>query len=358
MKVSIVIPTYNSERTLRHCLSSIESQDYSKEDVEILVVDGGSQDKTVDIARHYTPHILSNDLKTGEAGKAVGCHHARHEIIGFVDSDNILPDDQWLKRIVTPFQDTSIVAAEPLFYTYRASDHWITRYCALMGMNDPLCYFLGNYDRWCLMSQQWTGIPVMACDQGEYLKISFISALTPTIGANGFFIRKSAVESLGIGDYFADVDIIPQLIEKHGMSNVHVAKVKIGIVHIFCTSLREFIQKQRRRVCDYLYFSKIKNRKYHWERAPKWGIIQFVLSCILWVPLWIQAMKGFLRKKDLAWAFHPIACEITLMVYAYETLGAFLTQPTSFLAKKGVLRDERVHRLSSVTQKPRMKLNP
>ncbi|MBI4743983.1 MAG: glycosyltransferase [Actinobacteria bacterium] len=84
-------------------------------------------------------HIVPNNLKTGEAGKAVGVKAAKNEIIALIDSDNILPCDDWLKRMVEPFEDKEIIASEPIKYTYRKEDSFITRYCALMGMNDPLC---------------------------------------------------------------------------------------------------------------------------------------------------------------------------------------------------------------------------
>ena len=70
--VSIVIPTYNSEATLEECLESIKKQDYPAEKTEIIIADGGSTDKTLEIAGKYTQNIFNNPLKTGEAGKAVG----------------------------------------------------------------------------------------------------------------------------------------------------------------------------------------------------------------------------------------------------------------------------------------------
>ena len=45
--ISIVIPTLNSERTIEKCLSSIASQNYPKEKVETIIVDGGSSDSTI-----------------------------------------------------------------------------------------------------------------------------------------------------------------------------------------------------------------------------------------------------------------------------------------------------------------------
>mgnify|MGYP000215089893 CR=1 FL=1 len=111
--VSIVIPTYNSEATLEECQESIKNQDYSAEKTEIIIADGGSTDKTLEIAGKYTQNIFNNPLKTGEAGKAVGIKHAAGEIIALIDSDNILPSENWLKRMVEPFEDEEISGKRP-----------------------------------------------------------------------------------------------------------------------------------------------------------------------------------------------------------------------------------------------------
>ena len=94
--ISIVIPTYNSARTLPACLESIREQDYPKKKIEIIIADAGSSDGTVEIARQFTDKIYPNPLKTGEAGKAVGARHATGEIIALIDSDNNLPEREWL----------------------------------------------------------------------------------------------------------------------------------------------------------------------------------------------------------------------------------------------------------------------
>lgn len=86
--VSILIPTLNAGRVLEGCLQSIANQDYPKELVEIIIADGGSTDKTLEIARKYTNKIYPNPLKTGEAGKAEALKHASCDIIAFVDSVN------------------------------------------------------------------------------------------------------------------------------------------------------------------------------------------------------------------------------------------------------------------------------
>jgi glycosyltransferase involved in cell wall biosynthesis len=55
--VSIVIPTFNSERTLSKCLESIKNQTYSN--IEVIVVDKFSQDKTVEIASKFKVKVFT-----------------------------------------------------------------------------------------------------------------------------------------------------------------------------------------------------------------------------------------------------------------------------------------------------------
>jgi glycosyltransferase involved in cell wall biosynthesis len=59
--------------------------------MEVIIVDGGSTDSTLRIAKEMqNVKIATNKLRTGEAGKAVGARLANNEILALVDSDNIL----------------------------------------------------------------------------------------------------------------------------------------------------------------------------------------------------------------------------------------------------------------------------
>lgn len=343
LTVSIIIPTLNSERTLRDCLRSIAEQDYPQDSLEVIIADAGSTDSTLEIinSRNATDSInlkvVSNPLKTGEAGKAVGLKYAKNDILAFIDSDNILPEMDWLKKMIEPFNDPEIVASEPIEYTNRREDGYITRYCALLGMNDPLCLFLGNYDRYCTLTGQWTEMPHKEEDKGGYLKIEFDKMRLPTIGANGFLIRHFALlpvftsnlqphtSNISYPDYLFDIDIIYELLSKPNQTDgIYFAKVKTGIVHIFSGNIRTFARKQRRRVRDYLYYNKLGIRKYPWQSVSKIKLLKFILSCLIFAPLLIQSMKGYIKKPDSAWFFHPVACWITLLEYGFGRIGGFL----------------------------------
>jgi glycosyltransferase involved in cell wall biosynthesis len=316
-KISVVMPTLNSEKTLSLALESIQMQDYPSEKVEIIIADGGSRDRTLEIAKKYTDRVFHNPLKTGEAGKAVGVKQATGEIIALIDSDNILPEKDWFLRMVEPFSDTTIVGSEPLYYTYRKMDSPINRYCALIGMNDPFCIFTGNYDRFCMLTGKWTGLSVEETDAGNYKKIILHEKNIPTIGANGFLIRREYLNKCDFGDYLFDIDIIYELTSK---GYATYAKVKTGIVHLFSPHFSVFLRKQRRRIRDFAYYNKQDMRKYPWKSMKPSGLLKFILYTITVVPLFFQVFIGYSKKKDSAWLVHIPVCWGTLFIYGAGTI--------------------------------------
>lgn len=320
--VSIVIPTLNSERTLDECLQAIAAQNLPRACYEIVLADAGSTDGTLAIARaRGVDRIVDNPLKTGEAGKAAGIRAAAGDLIALVDSDNILPDAEWLARMTAPFGDPRIVASEPIAYTVRRGDPALTRYFALLGMNDPLCLFTRNYDRLSAVTGRWTGLPVDQVDKGDYFEVALTEATLPTIGANGFIFRRSLLDHVEWEPYFFDIDVMHQAV-RAGFR--HVAKVKTGVVHLYCSRLGAFAAKQRRRVRDYLFFAGERRRTYPWARQRRLGVAAFALATLLVLPVAGQALVGCCRRPDTAWLYHVPVCWITLWTYGAATLRKLL----------------------------------
>ncbi len=321
LKVSVVMPTLNSERTLRRSLESIARQKYEGE-VEIVIADGGSTDCTREIATEFGCIIVENPGRTGEAGKAMGYKAASGDIIALIDSDNILVSDYWLARMTAPFDDENIAGSEPIMFEYRKSDSALTKYCSLMGLGDPLCYFMKNYDHINMLSGTWTGLDIQTINRDDYLEVLLEKGKPiPTMGANGFLVRKELLDLLGVQEYLFDIDIIGKLIER---GFCHYAKVNIGIVHIYGTGLGVFARKQLRRVRDFNYYKNLGMRSYPWEKQTTFGVMRFILYTILTIPLVVQAAKGFRNQRDIAWFLHIPACWITLVIYVFGYLEAFI----------------------------------
>ncbi|MBU1126915.1 glycosyltransferase, partial [Patescibacteria group bacterium] len=265
--ISILLPTLNAAAVLEECLKSIAFQDYPKNKIEIIIADGGSTDKTLEIAEKHKAKIYKNPLKTGEAGKAVALRKAKGEIVALIDSDNILPDKDWFKRMVEPFSDLQILGSEPWEFTYRKEDSLISRYCSLLGANDPYCYFVGNYDRKSFLSGKWTGINLEEEDKKSFLKVKIKGKVLPTIGANGTMWRRDALKkAIGKNDYLFDTDIPYKLVKKRSF---YFAKVKTGIIHLYCKNTSDFIRKQKRRIRDFYYLEKRNEREETYQRQVK-----------------------------------------------------------------------------------------
>lgn len=314
--ISVVFAALNSGSVIESCLESIAFQDYPKGKVEVVIADGGSTDDTVKIAKKYGSRVIKNPLKTSESGKAAGVKVAKGEYIAFIDSDNILPDKNWFRQMVAPFTDRQIIGSEPIEYTYRKTDPILTRYFALLGMNDPICYFLGNYDRLSTLSGKWTNLTFPESDKGEYLKITIDHEPLPTIGANGTMIRRDLLLKYWKGNYLFDIDILVDVLRKKG--SFSFAKVKNGIVHTYVEDdPLKFFKKQLRRVNDMMYHRSQGTRSVDWQAGFFPKILLFQLECVLIIPIIWQTLIGMVRKPDPAWLFHPVAVYSTWLIYLY-----------------------------------------
>lgn len=87
--ISVIMPTYNSETTLETALKSIRMQTVADQ-IEILVIDGGSTDATREIARRYGATVLENPHRLPEPAKVIGMERAAGRYIIKQDSDEEL----------------------------------------------------------------------------------------------------------------------------------------------------------------------------------------------------------------------------------------------------------------------------
>lgn len=114
--MSVVIPSYNGHATILECLNSLLRADYPN--LEIVVVDNGSVDNTVElIARHFPMvKIVPASQNHGIAGgRNIGVLQSQGSLILFVDQDNTL-DPGAISRLVKVVENDDIGAAGPAIY--------------------------------------------------------------------------------------------------------------------------------------------------------------------------------------------------------------------------------------------------
>jgi rhamnosyltransferase len=129
--ISIVIPVRNEAQNLGRCLDGIRSQAIAEE-VEIVVVDSGSTDGSVEIARSWgarVHEIPPHEFNHG-GSRNLGASLSRGELLAFITGDAYPVDDRWLERLTRSLREEPDVAG-----VYGAQ-------LPHAGARPPECYFL------------------------------------------------------------------------------------------------------------------------------------------------------------------------------------------------------------------------
>jgi len=112
MFVSIIIPTLNEEQFIGECLESIKNQTYKN--YEVIIVDSGSKDKTLEIAKKYKAKIVFEPRLGFAIAKNTGARKSKGDILVFTDADSLY-EKEWIEKIVKRFDDKKVtVCGGPL----------------------------------------------------------------------------------------------------------------------------------------------------------------------------------------------------------------------------------------------------
>jgi glycosyltransferase involved in cell wall biosynthesis len=108
--VSVIIPVRNEEKFIAQCLQSVVDQDYPQDNMEVLVVDGGSEDRSREIisefsSRYLMIKLLDNPELNAPAGLNLGIREARGDIIVRVDGHCLLEPD-YVRQCVRCLRET------------------------------------------------------------------------------------------------------------------------------------------------------------------------------------------------------------------------------------------------------------
>lgn len=315
--ISIVIATFNSERTLGLCLEKVNEQNY-KGKIEIIIADGGSKDATLKIAKNNKAKIIKVNpgKQNAEYNKGIGLKHARNEIVLFLDHDNIMPHLNWLNNIVEPFmEDKEIVGVEPLRFHYDRSMTFLDRYFALFGGSDPVVYYLGKASHLSYADSKYN-LFGKSKDMGSYYKIIFSEKKIPALGGNGAALRRNLLlkSAKSDPDNFIHTDVVADLI-KAGHNKYGI--IKDTIIHLTNNKVLPFLLRRKYFIEKYQLEEAFKRRYYIYDpKKDRLKLFRYIiLSITVVVPL-KDSIKGFMKITDLAWFLHPFMCIAFVAIYS------------------------------------------
>lgn len=137
MKISIVTVTFNSGKTLRDTIQSVLSQSFTN--IEYIIIDGMSQDNTVDIIKEYEPYFNGRMIWVSERDNGLydamnkGICMSTGDVVGIINSDDLLIDSEVIGKVAKCFErDTNLDAVYADLYYVAPNDiskivrHWIS----------------------------------------------------------------------------------------------------------------------------------------------------------------------------------------------------------------------------------------
>jgi len=223
----VVIPTLNEEESIAKTLHYVRNQQ-TKASFEVLVVDGGSTDRTVAIAKKYV-----QVLEAPKKGKAYQLNFAASQtdskFLLFLDSDTHLPDN-YLERVIDAFQkDEELwVCGGGLIYTGRRSGIWHT-FVVLQAMID--------FTQFALWGCIWFLLKLVPKARFKILQINFFYNLSMFI----YYTLRQAFHFTEISG--SNICVRREIFEAVGGFR---QPPKLGVDMLFCNIIRSYIQKMKR----------------------------------------------------------------------------------------------------------------
>lgn len=323
--ITILTGTSNSNIPLfKKVLESVRTQNYPKNLLEHIVTDKDSTNGCAETAKKYGCKVIiikNEPEEKQQVSAAIGIKMAQGELILFLESDNILTSDDWLKKMVKPFvEEKKVICTFSQHNSYEKNMSVTTKCTALFGAPDPTLYYLKKTEK-IRMDQK-------AYDKGEIIKeatdyyvVKFTQYNLPTLGDNGhMFLKRAMVKVITRPDNYIHVDAFSKL---HNLGYDTFGVVKNSIIHVQNPNLIDLV-KRRVEIKKIYYDNKRGKRKYlvfnpGSKKDIKNLILYIIFSLTLVVPLF-ESIRGYLKIRDRAWFLHPVLCFLMVVAYGWSEI--------------------------------------
>jgi glycosyltransferase involved in cell wall biosynthesis len=114
--ISVIVPARNAAGPLDECLSALSRQTLPRDCFEIIVVDDGSSDGTLEVAQRWGVRIISQPKSGPAAARNFGVSQARGDLVLFTDAD-CAPAGDWIERLSQALIDPEVVGAKGAYRT-------------------------------------------------------------------------------------------------------------------------------------------------------------------------------------------------------------------------------------------------
>ena len=226
LDISVIVPARNAEAILEGCLQSIAAAQVR----EIIVIDGCSTDRTVEIAQRYATRVESDEGRGLPAARLLGARLASSETVALVDADVVLPEGS-LQRLIDEFRNDGYDALQAGLRSISAGDYWGEA--------------LATHHRWG-RSKNWFGLVATVFDRSTLLEHGFDSRFVSGEDIEMRWRLRDAGLKIGVserttvihrfeggwrfarGQWNADGKGLARMVRKHGLRAVPLLALPVG----------------------------------------------------------------------------------------------------------------------------------
>lgn len=297
--VTFIVPTYNASRYLDSCLGSIRKQDYPKKNYEIFVVDGGSTDDTLKIAKKYRARVIFNKVRDQETGKSLGIKKSKGSIVVLMDSDNEIVKTDWLRRMVRPLiEDPDLFGVES-YYFFKKKDNIVNKYSMLLHISDP-------YSRMIAANLQ-------KIKKKNYIEFTIPKGGSYPLGANGFLWNKKIIKKVGFYEPKFEESNFSYFAMEAGYRKF--ARIPgFGIYHYHVEGVSDFVKK-RLKIGNKFLNRKDEKRRTWLEGIPVTKKFFSYVYCLTLIGPFVEGLYNFFETREVAWLLHPFMSLLSVLVY-------------------------------------------
>lgn len=340
--VTVAIATYNSEKLLPRTLEAIRNQTYPQNRIEILVIDGGSKDRTREIAKQYGAVVFDNPKTEPVNAKLISIQNAKGKYLLTVDHDEVFENRNSIRSRIGALMDNSECKVA-LCSGYKRPKKYpaLNQYISEFG--DPFSLFMYNCSKdWkfflpflkkhykimkeneeyiCISFEQMNHVLIMElCCLGTIIDLEYFKTITK--------IETDANEMVHLF----------YIMLEHGIYNVIITK-EDPLVHYSVDSLKAYFPKLKWRICNNVHYAEKGQKGFggreRFQTEIKYKKYLFIPYSLL-VPIpFIQGVGLAISRKNSIYLLHPIFCLYVTMQIIYQMILKIMGKTPQFRSYDG-----------------------
>lgn len=296
-RVSFFIMAFNDAKNMELAILSVKKQKYPEEKIEIIVIDDGSKDNSLEIAKKYKTRILINGRGDMYRSMSMGYHAATGEFCFQLDQDVELRHENFTLDMITPLIEDSKLSGSITRYYPGKDPSWVNRYISYHpAQEDPVYeYFSPSIEKFF----------VKRID--DYYICDYSSNTIPPMSLVFYRMSHLKKSPLWNDERFFDHETLMSIIEKGFTKFAYVPNA--GLYHKHVTGLKHLIQKRIRNLRTH-YLKTDSKYKYKWFDATSIrGILKIMIWIVyanLFIPATIRGLLRTVKHRDIVFLAEPV----------------------------------------------------